>query len=266
MPDLGDTVTLRLRTYDSSGVLGAASSVTFVVTLPDGTTSTPTTVTESTGVYAAYYVPSQRGTHSWVGTATGGVVGSGGMVLEDSFTVTDVAGLVGIQEAQAFLGARSDSSQDEVRACLLAASDIVENYCGRKWRRQSVTETYDGGRSAISLRSTPVISVTTVTESGSTVTSGGYVLDQQAGILYRGTTAGVWPWMPGAQNVTVTYVTGATSIPQPVVYATKQVLAVLWADRQNGGKRSQPDDYAGPADLIPRPARLALDAYRAPGF
>ena len=118
----------------------------------------------------------------------------------------------------------------------------------------------------MSLRSTPVLSITTVTESSSVVTSTGYVLDQASGLLYRGQTSGARSWLPGVQNVTVTYLVGATSIPQPVVYATKQVLATIWADRNNGGRRSQPDDYATGTDLIPRTVRSMLDPYRAPGF
>lgn len=262
--DLGDPLPdLSVNVYDSSGALADATSVTLTITLPDGTTSSPAVSHPSTGVYSATYFSVQSGRHvaSWVAS------GSNASAFRTVYNVADsLGGLVVLSDMQAFLGASAASSQDDVRACILVASDAVEKYTGRKWRRQTVTETYDGGRTALNLRSTPVLSVTSVTESGSTVTSGNYVLDAQAGLLHRGTTAGTWPWMPGVQNVTVTYVVGQSNVPDPIVYACKQVVSTLWAERNSGGKRSQPDDYAGPTDLIPRPVRMLLDPYRAPGF
>ena len=63
MADLGDTVTLRTYTRDSAGILGAVTSVTFTVTLPDGTAGTPPAVqTGGVGEYWVNYTPTVAAT------------------------------------------------------------------------------------------------------------------------------------------------------------------------------------------------------------
>ena len=250
---------------NTTGALAEPSTFACVLTAPDGTTPTITVASGGTGVRTVTYVATMAGRYRAVATSTGNNTDGTDVLVWDVQAVSPGA-IVSLPDAQTFLSAPRDSEAAQVQACLDAASTVVEQYTGRKWRRQTVTETYSGGVPTLNLRSTPVISVTTVTESGSTVASSGYVLNVNAGQLTRGTTSGSQNWVPGVGNVAVTYVCGATSIPEPVVYATKQVLRVIWSERQGGGNRAQADDYAQPADLIPRPARLMLDPYRAPGF
>lgn len=260
LPDFGFTIS-----DNATGALADPASFTVALTAPDGTTPTVTATNVGTGLRTVTHAATMAGRYRAVGTAVGNGCDGVSVLVWDVEAVSP-GGIISLSDAQSFLGAPRDAEAPQVQACIDAASDVVENYCGRVWRLQTVTEFYDGGKSALNLRSTPVASITTVTESGTTVASTGYVLDANSGQLYRGTTAGAQDWSPGVQNVTVTYVAGASSIPEPVTHATKQVLRLLWTERNGSSARAASDDYAGPADLIPRPARLMLDPYRAPGF
>ena len=86
-----------------------------------------------------------------------------------------------------------DSSKDSVLERLInAASEAIEQYCGRHFEyEQGVQETLAGtGGSRLVLSRIPVRAVTSVTVSGMPLDD--YVVeDPKAGILYRG--AG-WPW------------------------------------------------------------------------
>lgn len=61
MYDLGDVVPLTVTVKDATGTLVDAGSVTCVITLPDGTTATPSVSHPSTGVYTATYTPPVAG-------------------------------------------------------------------------------------------------------------------------------------------------------------------------------------------------------------
>jgi hypothetical protein len=262
--DLGDPLPdLSVTVRDAAGALANAGAVTLVVTLPDGTTSSPTVTNASTGTYTASYTPTQRGRHTAVWVATG----ANASAWTTTHNVVDpAAAIVGLADAQAFLGVYQPALADDVRQVVETSSAAVEGYCGRTWRRQTVVETYDGGRQTLLLRSTPVISITTVTESGTAVTSTGWVLDPAVGLLHRGTTISPSCWAYGVQNIVVTAVVGAASIPEPVRYAVLLTSRGLWAERQGGTQQVDADQYAAPADVIPRQARLLLEPLMAPGI
>jgi hypothetical protein len=262
--DLGDPLPdLAIEVTDSSGALANASAVVLTITLPDATTSTPTVVNSSTGVYTSSYVPTQRGRHvaSWIAT------GTNASAFTEVYSVVDpAAAIVGLADAQLYLQVYSNALQDEVRATIEAASVIVENYTGRAWRRQTAVEYHDGGCESVALRASPVISVTSVVESGTTLTAAAYVLDTTSWLLLRGTTLSTGVWTYGRQNVVVTAVVGALSVPEPVRQAVLQTARVLWAERHGGTQQIEADAYAVQDDLIPRAARLMLDPYRAPAI
>ena len=80
-------VRLTLSIYNSAGTLQNATSLTCTLTLPDGTTTTLSTVNDSAGLYHADYQPTQAGHYGVVWVASGTNAG----VLEESFNVDDVA-------------------------------------------------------------------------------------------------------------------------------------------------------------------------------
>ncbi len=210
LPDFGFTVT-----SNSTGALAAPSSFAVVLTAPDGSTPTVTVTNPSTGVYAVTYVTTMAGRYRAVGTATGNSC-DGVSELEWTVSAAD-SQLVSVDEALASLratGFASDAAALEQLDWLCTmATDAVARDLGRKVTRTTVTETHDGGRNHIVLRSGPVLSVTSVTEGGTAVTD--YVLDDTAGLLHRGAD-GYGCWALGRRNVSVTYVAGWTN-PPPVL-------------------------------------------------
>jgi uncharacterized phiE125 gp8 family phage protein len=259
--DLGDPLpNLAVEVTDATGVLANAGAVVLTITLPGGTTTPPAVTNASTGVYTASYLPTQRGRHTAVWIATG----ANASVFSTTYNVVDpAASIVGLAEVQAYLKVYSTADQDDVRAVAEAASDAVEREYGQ-WRRTTVVEVRDGGGCGIILLTTPVLSVTSVVESGVTLTAGtDYVLGR-AGILYRGSATSTRTWLSGIGTVTITYVAGASIIPEAVSEAVLHIARQLWEQRR-GGTRQQTDDYL-PDDVIPRSARLLLQPYRVDGI
>lgn len=272
--DVGEVITRRINITDSSGTAVNADSLpTYAITLPDGTAGTPPTVTSgATGEYFVNYLTTVSGPHFDVWTAT-----VGGLTVKfgpDMFLVRagSPAPLLGLVEARRHLRIPStDAARDEeIRDFLDAATELCEDHVGRAYRRRTIVEQHDGGRGALLLRLSPVASVTSVAESGTTLTAGDYTLDAAAGVLHRGSTTSSATWACGRQNVSVTYVTAVAGSPGRVRQAVKVTLAHLWRT-QRGGElprlAGNEDDYAaGAAWSLPRAAEELLGPDYAPGF
>lgn len=79
----GNLVRLLGQVKDVNQTLIDATTVVFTVTLPDTTTSTPSVVHDSVGIYHSDFTTTQTGTHTYKFVSTGVVaVGSA------TFTVT----------------------------------------------------------------------------------------------------------------------------------------------------------------------------------
>jgi hypothetical protein len=114
------------------------------------------------------------------------------------------------------------------------------------------------------LRHTPVLSVSSVVENGTATTD--YRLNGLTGQLTKGSSGfNVGQWYPVVGSLTVTYTAGMTSIPQPVVEAVKMTAQSLFVEQAGRAPRAA-DEFAAPADLIPRIARLMLQPYVLGGF
>lgn len=266
MLDLGDPVPLGVTVRAPDGTPADAGSVTCTVTLPDGTTATPTVAHDGTGLYSATYTPTLSGLHAvrWVATAPNA------SAFTDTFLVTPaVSTVVSMAGLRLHLGVSTSTTDEQLRRIAGVATDLAERYTGRSWRRTPIVETHDGGLCALVLRRTPVASVTSVVESGTTLATG-WVLDSGAGILYRGTTTSEQAWACGRQNVVITYVAGG-DVPETVRHAVLELARHLW-DTQRGG--SQLPRQAGAGDdwdpragfSMPRRVVELLDHHRAPGI
>jgi hypothetical protein len=262
--DIGDVVPLSVSVYDSAGALADATAVTVTITLPDGTTSTPTVSSSSTGVYSATYTPAVAGmfVESWVAT------GTNASAYRDSFeVVSTLGGIVSLEEVQAGLNNTNTDDDEALRSLILTASDVCEQRT-KYWRRQSVTGTFDGGCPKLQLR-VPVVSVTSVTETGSSVDSTGYTLDAARGWLWRGGQTTPWCWRWGRQNVSVTYVVGAPSgiIPEPIRRGVVELVRYQFNQQRGGGlpRNAGFDGVIDPASgwLIPRPVQQLWQPYAA---
>ena len=265
--DLGDVVTLTLSVKDSTGAAANATACAVTITLPDGTTATPSVTNPSTGSYAASYTPTLAGWHAvrWVAT------GTNAMAHTDSFTVysgSDVP-LVSLADAKTFLNITSTNSDEEIRTFILKATDIAERRTGRRFRAASFVETYSSTESAVLvLRQFPVLSVTSVVEDGITLTAGtAYVVDTTNGTITRGTSTSSLQWAQGNNNITVTYRAGAVN---PTAQALVEELTKhLWRTQRG----ASPMAMGGGDEFIPGSSNIftyrvleLIEMLRVPGF
>lgn len=276
MFDIGDPVPLGVEIRDALGVLADPDALTVTVTMPDGTAASGTWTAGATsgtigitrtsvGMFAAVYAPTVEGLHPvrWAST------GANAAAFTDSFTVASASGVapVSVAEVRAALGLTS-TSDDEIRDLAATATQLVEDHTGRTWRRVVVTETHDGGREAVVLRRTPVQSVTAVTEAGTALTSGDWLLDTDAGILHRGTWGG-GTWSRYPRSVVVTYVAGPAVVPSTIRQAVIDLCRHIWhrhLTSSSSGRYGATDEIPDTGWLLPMHVRQSLDGYRAPGI
>ncbi len=270
--DLGDTKTRSINLTNAAGAAADADSTpTYTLTL-NGASLTPPAVQH--GVTGEYYVPyptTTSGLHSELWTA---VVGGQTVVIRRSFTVEATVPLfVDTEEAIEHLAASgviiSAAALEQLRWLCAVACSAVENDLGRKIAWQSVTETFDGGRPAILLRSTPLISVTTVVESGVTLSAADYVADTSAGIIYRGGQQSPICWAWGRQNVVATIAAGYLIPPLVARKVALNGVQRMWAGSQQMPHPSMDDFGAEQQAAAGQLTPLELSAYnrlRAPGF
>lgn len=234
---LGQPVPLRALVRDEDGVLDNATGAALTITLPDGTTTSPVVANPPavTGTYEVDYTPTVAGLHA-VRWAFTGVNASA--PPPDSFYVdVQLPPLCSLAEAREQCRVYAVTDDALLQRYLRTASDHCEQQT-QVWRRQTLTATKDGGLSALRLRS-PVISVTSVTESGVAVPSSGWTLDAVQGLLYRGSATYREWWEAGRQNVAVTYVSGAVDgiVPDPIRQGVLLLTEHLW-NTQRGGART----------------------------
>jgi len=244
--DLGDLVGLAISVKDTSGTAANATAVTCTITLPDGTTATPTVSNATAGSYTVDYTPTTAGRYlvRWVAT------GTNASSYTDAFTVNDPGdlSLLSLTDAKQYLNITSSSADEELRQFILEASDIAERLTSRQLRRKTYTEVYSVSGPYFSLKQQPVISVTTVTEDAETLTAGtDYVLDTALGILYRGSTLSPLYWHAGQDNIAVTYVAGEGNPSPTAVLLVKELTRHLWRTQRG----ASPMGMGGQDDFIP---------------
>jgi hypothetical protein len=204
LPDLGILVT------DSAGALAAAAGVVLTITKPDGTTTAPSRHHRLhrrllRDLYDDDGGPVRRPLgghhhHRWRGA---------GRLRADLGRLRHASSIVGLDDAKTYLRITGTGDDDALRDVLEAASDLCERYTRKVWRRSTVTaELHSGGTDVIYLRQAPVVSVTSVTDTGVAVSSSTYTLDAPTGRLFFGDTRSTGCWTAGQENISVTYVTG----------------------------------------------------------
>lgn len=239
MPSLGSILPFSTDVYDKpvedGGVLTNASSAVLTVTLPDGTTATPTVTNPSTGKYVGNYQtsdasPTGRYLGHWVLSFAGGAV--------DTYdeTIDVVATIVTVDEALGHLRAagviETEPDLDQLEWLCSVASNAVELDLGRTYMRRTVVEVHSGGSDTLILRHSPVLSVTSVSESGTALTGSDYLLDPELPFLYRGSTSYTRPFSAGRLNVTVTYVAGSLNPPPVVRKVVLNAVQGMWQSSQ----------------------------------
>ena len=250
--DLGDPIP-DLGIVTSSNITGTAqnaTTVTLTITLPDATTTSPSVTAAGSGVYSATYTPATAGTYLIKWVASGNDCDG---VYEYAVQVqaTGIEGIISLDELQGMSRNTTSADDDVQRLVILAASELCERHT-QVWRRQTVVRTFDVpcGKDRLVLRR-PVLSVTSVVENGVTLASTEYTLNAEDGLLYRGGTRTPWTWLEGRQITTVTYVAGATSIPEPVREGVKELALYLLASYRGGSglPRAGAESFASFRDL-----------------
>jgi hypothetical protein len=162
------------------------------------------------------------------------------MAETDIVTVAEVKKHLNIAEA--------DDAQDaELGDFISSVTDVIEHIVGPVVPRQ-VVEVHDGGRPAVALRRPPVLSVTSVAESGTTLDAAGYTPSLSAGVLYRSSHH----WAGTHGTVSVTYQAGRATTPASIKQAAKELVALNFRPQQ-GGNFSPFDsggDSAAGGDMI----------------
>lgn len=237
--DLGDVVALAVEVRDSTGTLANATAVALTITLPDGTTTTPVVANPSTGKYTASYTPATSGRFGvrWVAT------GTNACAFTDTFTVVDSTeiSLVGLDDVKRHLNITATTTDEELRATMLAATTVAENYLGRPLRRAAETEVFytkiGNGRGLV-LSRTDVASITSVTEDGTALTDGtDFEADLNAGVVWR-CDGGFWDY-----PTTVVYTTAGVESPA-LRQAVLELTRHLW-ETQRGSMPLMPRSVDG---------------------
>lgn len=150
--------------------------------------------------------------------------------------------IVELEDALDFLKLSSPKEEEEtiLEALCDEISEAIEDYCGRKFESQSLTEDYDGlGTRILMLQQYPIVSVTTVTrtkvdaaDTQVVVASTEYNINSEPGILLMHQINHVDSsvWVKGEQNYAIVYVAGysADDMPKAIVNACKQWIAVVF--------------------------------------
>lgn len=270
--DVGDVYPASIDIKDTSGAAANCTTMTLTITLPDQTTVVQTTglTNAPVGTYYFDYTTTLAGRHIVLWQGTGANPGT----FEDSFYVEPrpTRGIVGLADIKTFLGNTGTATDEQLRFFIHAASTAVEQFCNRKFTYRSTTVTFSGSDVLDGIvLPTNAGTITTVVENGVTLATTDYVLDGQAPILYRRVgTIYTRYWLPGTDNIVVTYTHGSSSIPADVRLAVRFMVRELWVDSQRGNNSGNPrssDQYdVGGLEMFTPVIRSLLANYVEPGF
>jgi hypothetical protein len=149
----------------------------------------------------------------------------------------------------------STANDTDITLLITACSISIDRGIGPVVRRTITADTFDGEGTFLQLRSWPVVSVTTVVEDGTTLTSDQYLVDYEKGQLYRRDGDYDYPWEIGRDNVEVTYVAGRFASTSTVDAWYKQGCRLLlrhqWRSEQWNTSGIGVTDYEVPQVAYP---------------
>lgn len=166
---LGSVVPLTFECFGTDGALAAPTTAVLTITLPNGTTVTPTLDNPDVGVYVLDYTPAAVGRHVAVFVSTGAAAGAAADVFD---VLAASAAIVTLADAKAYLGTSIGSWTDpEILAALDAERSAQADIC-------RVDDFTPALREALlrrvarnlAARGVPVVSVSSFDAGGSTVT------------------------------------------------------------------------------------------------
>ena len=217
--------------------------------------SGPTQLTGSAGVYTCTY-PSALGAGTYyVRTVSSILTDVDDRLILQAASGTLGSSLASLSDFKSALNWAGDASNDtELQSFLDAATRVVEYITGPVLSR-TVTEQRNGGQPSLTLRSTPVIGITSVTEYSSATatvltqaanpaaaTVSSYTFDASSGTLTRRTSGGAArDFAAGDRNIVIAYTAGRGAVPENVKRAALHQAAHMYqATQLGGGQRRAP--------------------------
>jgi hypothetical protein len=157
--------------------------------------------------------------------------------------MADTLDVITLAEAKQALNVSPGRTADDVllASYVTAISRRMDQLCGPIVKR-SVTESFSGYGGSAVLKYRPVASITSVTDSGTTLTSPQYFVDSATGVLSK--ISGVTPaaWVAGFLSVSVTYVAGrfndTASVQEPFRRSAALLLAHVFRGEHGAGSES----------------------------
>jgi hypothetical protein len=263
--DLGEYLTRSFALSGDGVATDADSTPTYSVTQPTLAAGiAPPVLHGGIGDYYVVYPTTMPGLHQDALTAT---IGGKVVVLRRQFNVEPTSmGFLDTDEVIEFLKGEDviveAADVEWLRWLCAVASDAVEGDLGRPIAPRAVTVTADGGSSALLIPQSPVISITSITESGTTLTGTDYTANLDAGIIYRGGQQSVRCWSSGRQNISLSLVVGYQVPPR----IARQVAMTI-VQRQWSSTRQMPhpamDDVGAALEQIASQGRSPSEVYRA---
>lgn len=240
MLDLGSIYPAALSVFDQNGNLTNASSVVLTITLPDGTTTSPSPSNPSTGQYTYSYQTVQAGRHlvRWVTTTPG-------TGFTDVFDVAEATppSILSLADAKQHLQIDQSNTEDdnELRAWLTGITATIENYKNEVIVRRTVVEdhtfslfTWNFESPRLRLWEIPVIQLVSLVSNDFSPTFTWDVVnnlqvENDTGIIT------VIQGPPISGNVTATYIAGMSIVPYNYLAGAKIALQHAWETRRGVG-------------------------------
>jgi hypothetical protein len=230
--DLADPVPLTVQIYDADSQPSNASAVSLTITLPDGTTTSPTVSNPTTGRYQADYLAPLAGRYTarWVAT------GLNASAYVEAFDVRESAPgyIVSLADAKAHLNLTGVEFDEELRAFIEAVTPVVEDVVGPVVAR-TYTEVHSGGPFLV-LGYSPVISLTSlapVLTNGITYEVADLDVDTEVGVVRR---------LDGGRfcgPLRAVYKAGRPIVPANISQGAKEVIRHMW-ETQRGHSGARP--------------------------
>ena len=231
MISAGGLYPIAFDVFDESGILTTATTVTLVITLPDGTTDTPAITDTVTGQYRLAYQTTIPGRYTAHAVTTGPVTS-----WDDEFdaAATPWPAMVNLADAKAQLNMDPavHAFDDELREFIAGVTGAVEDYKHEVIVRRAVTDTLDlcGGTRRFRVRSAPVVSLTSVTSWDGAITWDVTQMRVSPAGLVR-----VMAGPPVTGLVDVIYIAGLVQIPVRYKRGALVVLQHAWETQRGPG-------------------------------
>jgi len=231
-----------------------ALTAVLTVRLPDGTTATPAVAETAGGNYSATVATPQAGRYllSWSKAAAPATT----YVEILDVWPADPRFLISLEDGRQQLNWTLTDDDADLRLYIAACTPVIEDIVGAVLQSTEI-QYADGGKTGVALWQRPVLDedrqVTELVVDG--VVSTDYVVDENAAIVYAGSSTAPSRFPSGRQNIKITYVAGSNLIGPNIRLATRELLRHLWAIGRQANRPAFGDE---PLDTVHTPSGFAV--------